>query len=114
MSSIAVCNRHGTPVVRPFGAAAGPRWPNQGGTEVEKSDSRTNRTTGAEELAKPATLQYGYLKPLPEDCVGERHVVIVKREPTSSPGCEWCQFEERRGAAPPGLDDDSLRVYLTQ
>jgi Stress responsive A/B Barrel Domain len=38
------------------------------------------------------------LKMLPEDYVGERHVVIVKREPTGASGTfEWCEFEERPG-----------------
>jgi hypothetical protein len=67
-----------------------------------------------QEPAKSTTFRYGWLKPLPEDYVGHRHVVVVKREPTSSPGCEWCQFEERRGPAPADLDDSSLTVYLTQ
>jgi hypothetical protein len=51
---------------------------------------------------------------LPNDFVGERHVVIVKRESTGSPYCEWCHFEERPGPAPPGSVDDACRVYLTE
>ena len=40
-------------------------------------------------------------KTLPADYVGERHVVIVKREPAGAPGkFEWCEFEERPGPAP--------------
>jgi hypothetical protein len=31
---------------------------------------------------------------------GERHVLIVKREPTGSPHVEWCAFEEREGLYP--------------
>jgi hypothetical protein len=46
------------------------------------------------EQTKPLMLRYGWLKPLPEDYVGERHVVIVKREPTETPNMEWCEFED--------------------
>src|SRR5579872_5445390 len=35
---------------------------------------------------------------LPTDYVGERHVVIVKREPRGKG--EWCEFEKRPGPAP--------------
>jgi hypothetical protein len=56
----------------------------------------------------------GYLTCLPADFVGERHIVILSREITDSPSREWCDFEERPGPAPPGLDDDgALTVYLT-
>jgi hypothetical protein len=65
-----------------------------------------------QKLAKPAIFQSGYLKPLPEDYVGERHVVIVSREP--SPNGERCRFEERPGPGPPDLDDSALTVYLTE
>jgi hypothetical protein len=58
--------------------------------------------------------RYGCLKALPNDFVGARHVVIVKRESTGSPYSEWCHFEERPGPAPPGSVDDACRVYLTE
>jgi hypothetical protein len=61
------------------------------------------------------TVVYRYdLKALPKDFVGERHVVIVKRESTGSPYCEWCHFEERPGPAPPNSVDGSFRIYLTE
>src|SRR5450755_2980238 len=44
---------------------------------------------------------YGWLTPLPDDYVGERHVVTVSREPSGSPRFEWCQCEERAGPIPP-------------
>jgi hypothetical protein len=47
---------------------------------------------------KPQLFRSGYLKTLPADYVGERHVVIVKREPSGNG--EWCEFEERPGPAP--------------
>ena len=66
------------------------------------------------EQTKPLMLRYGWLKPLPDDYVGERHVVIVKREPTGTPNLEWCEFEERPGPAPAGPEDDACTVYLTR
>ena len=68
---------------------------------------RVKRLEQVRELAMPAVIQYGWLKPLPEDHVGPRHVVIVNREPVS-PGFEWCQFEERPGLARPGETDDGV------
>jgi hypothetical protein len=35
--------------------------------------------------AQASVFRYGWLKPLPDDCAGERHVVMVKRVPTRSP-----------------------------
>jgi hypothetical protein len=58
--------------------------------------------------------RYGCLKPLPNDFVGARHVVVVKSESTGSPYCEWCHFEERPGPAPPNSVDGSVRIYVTE
>jgi hypothetical protein len=55
-------------------------------------------------LAQPAVCRYGWIKPLPKDYVGERHVVMIKREPSRSPNIEWCEFEERAGAASTASD----------
>jgi hypothetical protein len=49
----------------------------------------------------------------PEDYVGERHVVIVEREPLPSSHTGQCEFEERPGPAPPGSDDGVPRVYFS-
>jgi hypothetical protein len=65
-------------------------------------------------LSRPFVYRYGCLKALPNDFAGERHVVIVKRESTGSPYCEWCHFEERPGPAPPGSVDAACGVYLTE
>jgi hypothetical protein len=63
---------------------------------------------------KPLLFRSGYLKTLPKDYVGESHVVIVKREPTDTSGTfERCEFEERRGPAPPGSEDPCFTVYLS-
>ena len=37
---------------------------------------------------------------LPEDFVGERHVVLVSRAVNASPNQAWCHFEERPGPGP--------------
>jgi hypothetical protein len=55
----------------------------------------------------------GLLKRLPEDYVGERHVVIIEREPFSSSHNVQCEFEERPGP-PPGPYDGVPRVYLSE
>ncbi len=44
----------------------------------------------------PTLIQYGWLARLPDDYVGERHVVVLKRE-SISPYLEWCESEERPG-----------------
>ena len=75
--------------------------------------SRLERLEVRVEPKKPQLFRSGYLKTLPADYVGERHVAIVKREPTGASGTfEWCEFEERPGQAPPGSEDPSLTVYL--
>jgi hypothetical protein len=54
---------------------------------------------------------YGWLKRM-SPFRGERHVVVVKREPTGSPRIEWCSFEERAGPAP--TDDTAHDVVPIQ
>jgi hypothetical protein len=76
--------------------------------------SRLERLEAQAEASAPLRLRYGWLKPLPKDFTGERHAVIVKREPTVSPNVEWCHFEERPGPAPPGSDDDSFTILLAK
>ena len=60
--------------------------------------SRLERLEVKVEPKKPHFFRSGYLKTLPAEYVGERHVVIVKREPSGNG--EWCEFEERPGPAP--------------
>src|ERR1700692_331674 len=62
--------------------------------------ARLERLEVRVEPKKPKLFRSGYLKTLPADYVGERHVVIVKREPSGAPNGEWCEFEERPGPAP--------------
>ena len=62
----------------------------------------------------PQLFRSGYLKTLPADYVGERHVVIVKREPAGATGQnEWCEFEERPGPAPlDAQEEDCTTIYI--
>ena len=77
--------------------------------------SRLVRLEAQAKASRPFQLRYGWLKPLPKDYTGERHVVIVKRQPTTSSGCEWCESEERPGPVPPGSeDDDAFTVYMAR
>ena len=75
---------------------------------------RLERLESQPALAKPAFFRYDWLKPLPDDYQGERHVLLLKSEPTRQPFVEWCEFEERQGAAPVGNTDDSFAVYLAR
>jgi hypothetical protein len=54
-------------------------------------------------------LRYGYVTPLPDDYIGDRHVVILSRT-TESTGAEWCEFEERPGPAPAQQEDRAFSV----
>ena len=65
------------------------------------------------EPKKPQRFRSGYLKTLLPDYVGERHVVIVKREPAGAPGNERCEFEERPGPAPvDAQEEDCTTIYI--
>jgi hypothetical protein len=76
--------------------------------------SRMKRLEARTKASEPLMLRTGFLTQLPEDFTGERHVVVLKREPAGSPHQEWCDFEERPGPAPPGSDDGGLTIYLTR
>ena len=75
--------------------------------------SRLERLESAPATGKPQFFRYGWLRALPADCAGERHVALVSREPTINPLVEWCVFEERPGVGP-GIDaSEGVRVLLT-
>jgi hypothetical protein len=75
--------------------------------------SRLRRLETRSEEVQPL-MQIGPLRKLPDDYVGERHVVVVKRELTSTPNCEACEFEERPGPEPRGADDQACRVFVSE
>ena len=73
--------------------------------------SRLERLEVVAEPKKPQLFRSGYLKTLPADYVGERHVVIVKREPSGNG--EWCEFEERPGPAPvDAQEEDAITICI--
>ena len=49
-------------------------------------------------------ISYGWLNTL-RNYEGERHIVLVSREPAISPRIEWCEWEERPGPAPSDAED---------
>jgi hypothetical protein len=76
--------------------------------------TRLERLETQYQEARQSVMQVGSLKKLPEDFVGERHVVLVKRQQTSTPNYESCVFEERPGPEPPGMRDQACRIYVTE
>jgi len=75
-------------------------------SRVERLEARMASTT-------IGPFRSGYLTRLPKGYTGERHIFVVRCEPAEgSPGHQWCEFEERPGAAPPGCDDGGLTVVL--
>lgn len=76
--------------------------------------SRLGRLEAQSKQTRDSVMQVGLLRRVPDDFVGERHVVVVKREPTSTPNWETCEFEERPGPEPPRMHNDACRVFLTE
>ena len=76
--------------------------------------SRLERLEVVVEPKKTQLFRSGYLKTLPADFVGERHVVIVKREPGASGNSEWCEFEERPGPAVDAQDLEERRTLQSR
>jgi hypothetical protein len=60
-----------------------------------------------------AVFRYGHIRYLPPDTIGERHIALVKSEPTALANVQHCEFEERVGPAPEPHHDLSVTVYLT-
>ena len=50
--------------------------------------------------ARPPRIRYEWIKPLPQDFVGARHLVIVNRPATGWPNIEWYECEEQPGEEP--------------
>jgi hypothetical protein len=74
---------------------------------IQKLESMLNvRTQSAMKL------RYGYVKRLPKNLEGDRHVETVKSESTAFPNVELCTFEERLGPAP-DMDELTFDVYLS-
>jgi hypothetical protein len=77
--------------------------------------SRLERVTQESTGPRRFRIQYGYLKTLPADYAGPRHVVTVRQLPPG-PGAytgeDWLEWEERPGPAPAadltGSNDEML------
>ena len=52
-------------------------------------------------------IEFGYLKKLPTDYTGERHIVTLGRLPDGN-----CQREERPGSAPANEDEDYSKTII--
>jgi hypothetical protein len=61
---------------------------------------------------EPMVFRYGRIQHLPPDTKGERHIAIVKTEPTPLANVQHCKFEDRVGPAAEARDDLSFTVYL--
>jgi hypothetical protein len=61
----------------------------------------------AAERTPQIELQIGYLKTLPPDYTGDRHIVTVGRDPDGN-----YRWEERPGPAPANEDDDDARTII--
>jgi hypothetical protein len=76
--------------------------------------SRLERLEVQAQATQEATIQIGPLKRLPADFLGDRHVVVARRYPSGTPNWETCEFEERPGPAPSGVQDGASRIYVEE
>jgi hypothetical protein len=67
----------------------------------------------AQRCAAATITRSGIVAQLPDDFVGERHVVMVDCMPTDSPNQQWCIFEERPGPGPNEAEGASV-IYLSE
>ena len=75
--------------------------------------ARLERLETKLQVVGPVLFQYGWINRLPADFACERHVVVVKRQPTENSNIEWCSFEQRPGPLPPNSINSTFAVYLT-
>ena len=60
----------------------------------------------------PPTFRCGWLRTLPEEYTGERHIAVVTKSPADSE--EPWEFEERPGPGPAEPFESSFTVFLTR
>ena len=75
------------------------------GSRLEKLEARRR---AAETIERA-----GIVIQLPDDYVGEKHVVLVSRSPTDTPNLEWCSFEERPGPGPNEAEGAAV-IYISE
>ena len=77
--------------------------------------SRLERVTQESTGPRRFRIQYGYLKTLPADYAGPRHVVTVRQLPPG-PGAytgeDWLDWEERPGPEPPANAADPAETII--
>ena len=80
--------------------------------------ARLERTVAGCTGQRRIVLHYGYLKTLPPEYAGPRHVVTVKQLPRDVEGHDWFEWEERPGPEPvaeaSNSDDLVIRVYYVE
>ena len=74
---------------------------------------RLERLESLPEAGRAVFFRYGWLRALPDDFRGERHIAIASREPTRTANVEWCVFEERPGIGPALDHPEGVTVFLT-
>lgn len=72
--------------------------------------SRLERLEAQRRAAAVAITRYAFVARLPDDFVGERHIVMVKN---AAPSGEWCHFEERPGLGRDEADGAHV-IYLSK
>ena len=75
--------------------------------------TRVARLEATTHAAEQVRLRIGYLPTLPENFVGQRHVIILSRHRTGD-GIETCLCEERPGPAPAGTETPNCHVFLNE
>jgi hypothetical protein len=75
--------------------------------------SRLERLEKQVRLEMQSRIRIGVLKPLPDDFVGERHIVVVKQLP-STLGPEIWEYEERPGRGRPLRPEDVPTLYISE
>lgn len=76
--------------------------------------SRLERLEAQTSQARRSVVQVGLLRRLPDNFVGERHVVVLKRSAINPPNWQTCEFEEQAGPEPPGVHNDACQIYLSE
>ena len=74
---------------------------------------RLETVRAVEESDRPLKVEFAYLKQLPREYSGLRHIVSVSKRPDGR-----CEYEERPGAPPPDLgpvnDKDVMTIYFVR
>jgi len=81
------------------------------GSSNEICSPRTGEAPGVkavEESNRPRKVEFAYLKQLPREYSGPRHIVSVSKRPDGR-----CYYEERPGPPPPNQDRSKVENVMT-